>query len=393
VQSIPDASVSSRGDRAGVAALAADTPWPRTAAEPSTMRWHPAARYVAGIQAAILAMSLALYPALGLSVAWRTALPQALGVGVLFGAWAFYAWSRRAGTGAIADTLLGTILILLCTHVAGPAQYAGVALGRPLADPWLARADATLGIHVPALTAWTAQSPLLTRVLIVSYFTLLPQLVLPLVGLGLVYRDRERLWEYVFHFHVCAAITIAGVALFPAACAFSHYGFTSLIDQTRFISHFDALRAGTFGEVRFDDIEGMISFPSFHVAGAMMVTWAFRRHRWWLAPLLVVNTLLIAATVLTGAHYGVDLLATAAMFAGSVLLWRRFALSPLPRPSHAANPESRIPNPEPLVPSPQSAYNPPHERVDDGLPPHAVDHFPSRGSGLPAPRGRVAQRR
>jgi membrane-associated phospholipid phosphatase len=170
---------------------------------------------------------------------------------------------------------------------------------------------------------------MLARVLIVAYFSLLPQFVLPIIALGIFYRDRPRLWEYIFHFHFCLAVTLAGLALLPAACAFSYYGFHSLIDQTRFIDHFTRLRSGTFHELRLDDVEGMISFPSFHVAGGLMVTWAFRDRRGWFAALAVLNALLIASTVLTGAHYAIDVAATVLLFWGSVLLWRAWGRSGL----------------------------------------------------------------
>jgi len=111
-------------------------------------------------------------------------------------------------------------------------------------------------------------------------------------------------------------------ALFPAECAFTFYGFESLIDQARFIQHSEKLRAGTFQIIRLDDIEGLISFPSFHVAGAVMVTWTFRSYRAWLWPLIVLNTGLIAATFMAGAHYVVDVLATLVIFAVSVWTYR-----------------------------------------------------------------------
>jgi len=38
-----------------------------------------------------------------------------------------------------------------------------------------------------------------------------------------------------------------------------------------------------------------------------------------------LHTLLIAATVLTGAHYGIDVVASLALFAGSVVLWRTWS--------------------------------------------------------------------
>ena len=67
--------------------------------------------------------------------------------------------------------------------------------------------------------------------------------------------------EYAFNFHVCLIVTLIGLALFPAMCAFSYYGFESLIDQTRFIRHFKALRAGSFKVLQLRELEGLITFP------------------------------------------------------------------------------------------------------------------------------------
>jgi hypothetical protein len=306
--------------------------WPRAVAQRSPLRWPPAAVFSISVQAVVFAACVVLFPVLGLSVAWRTALPNALLLALLLGTWTFYATSKRANRAIVCDTLLATFLVVLFTNVAGAAQYGAVALNLPLADSWLAAADAALGIHVPALTEWTGQHRVLAIALVFAYFSLLPQFVLPLIGLGLWYRNRQRLWEYVFHFHFCLAVTLVGVAVFPAACAFAYYGFESLIDQARFTSHFEGLRDGTLRQIRFDNIEGLISFPSFHTAGGLMVTWVFRGYRWWSIPLAVLNALLITATVLTGAHYGIDLLVTILMFAGSVLLWRRWIGAPAQSP-------------------------------------------------------------
>jgi len=84
-------------------------------------------------------------------------------------------------------------------------------------------------------------------------------------------------------------------------------------------------RVQTMLLVNPNDLEGIITFPSFHVAGGLMVTWAFRRYRRWCAALALLNIWLIAATVMTGAHYVVDVLATFALFPLGVWLWRRVA--------------------------------------------------------------------
>jgi len=67
----------------------------------------------------------------------------------------------------------------------------------------------------------------------------------------------------------------------------------------------------------------LISFPSFHTAGALMVTWTFRHKRWFLVPLILLNIGLISATFMMGAHYFVDTLGGVALFAASVWMYRR----------------------------------------------------------------------
>ena len=74
-----------------------------------------------------------------------------------------------------------------------------------------------------------------------------------------------------------------------------------------------------------NNMEGMITFPSFHVAGALLVTWAFRRYPVWGVGLGVINVLMIVSTVMTGAHYVVDVIASFGVFGCSVWLWRRVA--------------------------------------------------------------------
>jgi hypothetical protein len=284
---------------------------------------NPVARRAIALQAGVLVLTAPLYPLLGISIRWPTGLPQGLVLSLLLGVWLAYVLrpSKRQKV-RFADAVLAMFLLALFTNIAGAAQYPAVALGFPQVEQWLAASDAALGIHVPTLTAWTGSHPIFARVLIISYFSLLPQFALPILAFGTFYRDRKGLWEYIFHFHFCLAVTLLGVALLPADVPKSYYGFESLMDQTRFIDHFTALRSGTFTELRLNDYEGMISFPSFHVAGGLMVTWAFRGHRPWFAALAVLNTLLIASTLLTGVHYAIDVVAAVVLFAGSVLLWR-----------------------------------------------------------------------
>jgi hypothetical protein len=276
-----------------------------------------------GVQAVLLATSLYLYRALGLSVAWNGALGIVLVAGGLTLAWAYFATTKSSPMERrLANASLAIALLLLLGAIMPPAQYAAAALNRPLIDPALARADAWLGIDVSAFAGWTRGHPWISASLTWAYFTLLWQFALVIPLLALI-RDDDALVEYVFLFHFCSIVTIATFALFPAASAFQYLGFQCTLPQERFIQHFNGIRSGHMTHLVFGQMEGLVSMPSFHAAGALMVTWATRRHLWLCAPLVAVNTLLCAATFLSGAHYVVDIIAAFALVAASVWVWRR----------------------------------------------------------------------
>jgi hypothetical protein len=281
------------------------------------------ARRLIGLQLTIVAVTAAAYPLLGLSLVWSTTLPHVLGLGVLAGVWA-----GQIGTPGnprewvIAETFLVAFLLISFTCVISPAQYAAVALQRPLIDRWLAGADAALGFHVPALVAWTRAHRAVSYGLTAAYYSIGPQLLVPILVLGIVKRDRQALWEFCFHFHFCLLVTFLALAAFPAACAFDYYGFTSTLNEARFLRQFHGLRAGTLSVIRFDDLEGLISMPSFHAACGLMIPWALRRYRGAFLAAVCLNMAMIAATFMTGAHYVVDVLATVPLFAASVAAYR-----------------------------------------------------------------------
>jgi hypothetical protein len=269
-------------------------------------------------------LTVPFYGRFGLDVDWPSAGGAVAGLLVLVGLTLYFVrYPGRPDERSLGDMAYVMSLIVALVILLTPAQYLAVATRRPLIDPWLARADALLGIHVPALAAWTRQHPTWDAVLETGYFTLLPQFIATPLLLGIVFKSRERLWEFVFHFYSCALITLLALALFPAACAFQYFHFNSTLSQSLFIAHFNGVRAGTFGPLHFGDLQGMVSMPSFHAAGAFFVTWAFRDRRIVCACFCAVNVVLIAATVLSGAHYFIDILASVALFGASLLAYAR----------------------------------------------------------------------
>jgi membrane-associated phospholipid phosphatase len=290
--------------------------------------------------ALVIVTDVALFASLGLSVQWATVVIGELFLGLTFGVWLnFYLTPGGSKEWFVAELMFVVSLMVFLTNVGSPMQYGDVALGLPYADPWLAAADAALGIHVPTLAAWTVAHPSINVLLRVSYFSLLPQFVLTVAVLA-AFRDREGLWEFAFHVHVCVIVTVATLIVWPAVCPPEYYGFRPTIDMTHLIQQIQGFHQGAMKVVRFDELEGLVSFPSFHVAGALIVLWAARRRRWLLMPLVCWNLVLIASTFMTGVHYVIDVIASVPLFLGSVALYQRYCRRWLALPSSLRHPDA-----------------------------------------------------
>jgi membrane-associated phospholipid phosphatase len=245
---------------------------------------------------------------------------------ILLGVWLYFfamPGPRGGGEERIAETFLIFVLLIVFTAVSAVAQYPAVAMGAPYADGWLARSDAAIGVNVAALANVVSRHPATAHLLRQAYLAYIPQFFFTVIGLAIL-GDRKHLWELVFHHHVCLTLAVIGLACWPAVCPPAYYGFVPTIDMTRLIHQIRSLHDGTMKVVRLDELDGLVSFPSFHVAGAMMIAWAWRRRLWTLIPIVVLNTAVIVSTFVTGVHYFVDVVAAVPLVAGSIIAFRYY---------------------------------------------------------------------
>src|SRR5436309_1507907 len=160
--------------------------------------WQRLSQVCLGLQVLLFGTSLLLYRATDIEVRWSSDVGFLALIGALVAAWIALltipgdSIPRRR----VAEGVAAAILFLSLIQITAPMQYGALALGRPFVDVWLDRADRWLGVDVVQLTAWTAQYPRLVSALNVSYNTLAPQLLVPLVVLPLA-GDRDGLWEYL----------------------------------------------------------------------------------------------------------------------------------------------------------------------------------------------------
>jgi hypothetical protein len=296
---------------------------------------NPFTRALLLLQALVLIADVGLFLHLGLSLEWSAqATVAVVCLGLAGGLWVnFYLTPCTPNDRFAAEVVFAACLLMTFTFVASPGQYAAVALGLPYADGWLAAADAKLGIDVSALAEWTRGHDVLARIMTWSYLSLAPQLLIALLGLAAL-RRRERLWELVFHIHVCLAIVLAALVVWPAVCPPAHFGFTPTIGMTHLIAQIKGFHEGTMTVVRSNELEGLVSFPSFHVAAGLIVVWSFRGYPRTQLALAVLNVAMIVSTFMTGVHYVIDVIAAAPLFGISLAAyrgWGRRLLVPPPR--------------------------------------------------------------
>lgn len=169
----------------------------------------------------------------------------------------------------------------------------------PPIDDAVRRWDLALGWDVPAVLRWTAQRPWLRGFLDLVYMT--TDLQLPLIGFLPWWKgDKARLraltlallWAHLAGFLFYYLWPTSGPT---AACASPDFPPMQLLTSLKF-------RLVHEGRPVPSLLGGMIGFPSFHVAWAVLIPWAALGTRWF-KPLVVLNALVILSTVLLGWHF------------------------------------------------------------------------------------------
>jgi len=289
--------------------------------------------------AAMMLVLAASYRAAGLSIeigdGWNMLLaaPFCLLISV-------YYHYRRSDTyiSTGAESAAQLILILLLGAL---LSFAAATTNLPYRDADLHAFDRWIGFDWRAYLGFFNARPYLGYAVHIAYLTINIQpmlVILALTATGYFLRVKQ----FVLATGLSLCVTLAAFIFTPAIDNFAFLGlqwseFANLTPTFSFqhIHYLEALRHGTIDVVRLDDLEGLITFPSFHAISAVLFVWAAWPVRYlkWLICLL--NLGLLAATPVDGAHYTIDIVAgiLVAIIAicAAIRLQRPF-LSALPRP-------------------------------------------------------------
>jgi hypothetical protein len=262
----------------------------------------------------------------GVDIAWPGFVRPA---GVTLGLVAIYAAIRLRGRTPELETAPGALAAICWSGLMGlVATHAGLRADNALIDDALARSDSMLGFSAPWLVGAVSGHAQVVELLNFVYHTTLLAVWVTAIALSFG-KYRQRSWDLAFSFAFGATVCGMIAVLYPAEGTFAHFHIAADVVAglpkgagTYYLPVFEALRAGTATTIDFAKLTGVVTFPSFHGATAVMTAFALRDVRW-LAPFAWIWCVLVnISAVPMGGHYGVDLVVGDLLWALSAwIMW------------------------------------------------------------------------
>lgn len=173
----------------------------------------------------------------------------------------------------------------------------------PTIDNNLLHVDQLIGFNTIALMQWTAQHPIVKKILELAYeFLNLEMILIPLL-LPWFYQ-KKRVYQLLITMLIAFLLGTTIYYFFPTAAPISvlHSSYflpAEYATVTKFyqIHHYLSVTTGD---------GGMIAFPSFHVIWALLLCYALRGKKWLFYPAVIINLVVILSTLLLGWHYLID---------------------------------------------------------------------------------------
>jgi membrane-associated phospholipid phosphatase len=177
----------------------------------------------------------------------------------------------------------------------------------PTWDGALATADHALGLNWLDMYQWLSRHPAIEAGAHTVYMSLGPEMLILFVALELLgHHNQARAFLLWF---MVSAIATAGIGiLMPAAGAFVYYHLP-VASTTGYVAQWADLRDGTLRTINPFNYQGLVVFPSFHAALALLCAYAARPLRLLKIPLLALNLLIILSSPAEGGHYFIDIIA------------------------------------------------------------------------------------
>jgi membrane-associated phospholipid phosphatase len=219
------------------------------------------------------------------------------------------------------------IMLVFCMMLAGTAQ--------PLVDKSLIAIDRALGFDWLALHMLLRGNEIFFQCANLVYRALHWEpllLVILLASFGHILQ----VWTFVTAWTIAVVITVAIFPFTPALGGFLYYGITPEDVSGLWIpgvwEWYDVMkpvREGTLRGLGANSVAGIVTFPSLHAAGAILLAYGFWQFRWLKWPMLILNIGVFLSSIVVGGHYLTDVIAGGLIAIVAIL----FTLKILKRPA------------------------------------------------------------
>lgn len=277
--------------------------------------------------AAVVCADVVLCASLGLSVE-----PSSFAVGIIGFAGTFaLAWiyTEKRPDAKLAMLAMSASYLILFTSVCAVFSYAMVSIGFPLYDSALAEIDRKFGLDWMAALEWSGKSEIIAIALRIFYGSSLPHIVLVVSALAFSLQH-DRLRAFITLFAITGLLTCFISGVVPASGAYTYYLPSEEIYRSLgldaglwHLQQFNDLRDGTMRVIDLSKTEGLVTFPSFHTALAVVCGWATWQVSYVKWPSAILTVLIIIATPVVGGHYFIDIAAGAALAWAAIWLVQR----------------------------------------------------------------------
>lgn len=283
---------------------------------------------------ALIIVELIGLPLANLSVNWHSMqdVPLFAGLLLLYG-FGLEQVRQHAGRFArlrwvaafVGDFCFSAAQIGTFSAISAPLTYILARANLPMIDAQLGAADHALQFDWTVMHEWVVQHSTIHDVLRWAYFTHINQCWV-LIALGSLWFpgrcNAELTWCFMLSLMICCTVSVILPSLAMGG------------DAGSYIPVVNSLRAGEPMTFDWDQAEGIVAFPSFHAALAVIYCYAARHRLWALIPFAALDTLMLISTPPIGGHYLSDLIGGIAVALIAIGVTRRFPFHTGPSTAH-----------------------------------------------------------
>lgn len=255
---------------------------------------------------------------------WSEVIQRFALVAAMIALAAHFAWKRWPRTALCLEAMALSIATVL---VMPPLGSIMASAAFPYQDATLLWIDRQMGVEWLDIGFWFRDLPTFTRALSHIYVSIAWQP--PFLLAALAYCDPERLRRMLSASGMTLVVTLLGYMFFPALGPYEYYkfgpeAFPSVLAPGAWVAPgiTEALRNGA-NQTSF---EGLVTFPSFHAATAILFAYGWRAVPLIGWPFVALNVLMLMSCVPIGSHYVIDVVTGVSLaMAGLALASRYFA--------------------------------------------------------------------